>query len=42
VVHRDVKFNEEKAMICSLEREIHLHADEELVAPKEELQDDVE
>ena len=41
MVHRDVKFNEEKAMRCSLEREIQLHADEELLAPKEEPQDNV-
>jgi len=26
-------------MKCSLERELHLHADEELLAPKDELQD---
>ena len=28
VVRRDIKFHEEKAMKCSLEREPHLHADE--------------
>ena len=39
VVQRDIKFHEEKAMKCSLEREIHLHADEELLVPKDELQD---
>eukprot|EP00253_Pinus_taeda_P013768 PITA_13768 len=39
VVRRDIKFQEEKAMKCSLEREIHLHADEELLVPKDELQD---
>jgi len=39
VVQRDIKFQEEKAMKCSLEREIHLHADEELLFPKDELQD---
>jgi hypothetical protein len=37
-----VKFDEEKAMRCSLERELQLHADEEILAPKEEPQDDVE
>lgn len=42
MVHRDVKFDEEKAMICSLEREIQLHADAEILAPKEERQDDLE
>ena len=30
IVRRDIKFHEEKAMKCSLEREPHLHADEEL------------
>ena len=39
VVRRDIKFQEEKAMKCSLERELHLHEDEELLAPKDELQD---
>ena len=39
VVQRDIKFQEEKAMQCSLERELHLHADEELLIPKEELLD---
>ena len=37
VVRRDIKFQEEKAMKCSLERELHLHADEELLVPKDEL-----
>ena len=37
VVRRDIKFQEEKAMQCSLEREPHLHAKEELLVPKEEL-----
>ena len=37
VVRRDIKFQEEKAMKCSLEREPHLHADEELLVPKDEL-----
>jgi len=35
VVRRDVKFNEEKHMRCSLERELQLHADKEILAPKE-------
>jgi len=35
LVHRDVKFDEEKAMRCSLERDLQLRADEELLAPKE-------
>jgi len=39
VVRQDIKFKEEKAMKCSLEREPHLHADEELLVPKDELQD---
>lgn len=39
VVRRDIKFQEEKAMKCSVERELHLHADEELLVPKDELQD---
>ena len=42
VVHRDVKFYEKKAMRYSLERELTLHVDEELLAPKEENQDVVE
>ena len=28
-MRRDIKFNEEKAMKLSLEREIHLHAEED-------------
>ena len=39
VVRRDIKFQEEKAMKCSLERELHLHAEEELLVPKDEPQD---
>jgi len=35
-VRRDIKFNEEKAMKLSLERELHLHAEEELLVPKYE------
>jgi len=33
VVRWDIKFQEEKAMKCLLERELHLHADEELLVP---------
>ena len=36
VVHRDIKFNEVKAVKLSLERELHLHAEEELLVPKDE------
>ena len=39
VVRRDIKFHEEKAMKVSLERELHLHAEEELLVPKDEPQD---
>jgi len=39
VVRRNIKFQEEKFMKCSLERELHLHVDEELLVPKDELQD---
>lgn len=39
VVRRDIKFQEDKAMKCSLEREPHLHADGELLVPKDELKD---
>lgn len=43
MVHRDVKFDEEKAMQVSLERELELHADEDLLALEvEEPQIDVE
>jgi len=42
VVCRDVKFNEEKAMRCSLERYFQLHPYEDILAPKEEPHDDVE
>eukprot|EP00253_Pinus_taeda_P007101 PITA_07101 len=41
VVRRDIKFQEEKAMKCSLERELHLHTDEELLVPKDEPQEEV-
>ena len=39
VVRRDIKFDEEKAMQLSLERELDLHAEEELLVPKNEPQD---
>ena len=35
-VQWDIKFNEVKAMKLSLERELHLHANEELLVPKDE------
>eukprot|EP00253_Pinus_taeda_P019110 PITA_19110 len=38
-VRRDIKFQEEKTMKCSLEREPHLPANEELLVAKDELQD---
>jgi hypothetical protein len=38
-MRRDIKFNEGKAMQLSLEREIDLHAEEELLVPKDESQD---
>ena len=34
VVRQDIKFNEVKAMKLSLERELRLHAEEELLVPK--------
>jgi hypothetical protein len=39
VMRRDIKFDEVKAMRLSLEREIDLHAEEELLVPKDESQD---
>ena len=39
VVRLDIKFQEEKAMKFSLERKLHLHENEELLVPKDELQD---
>ena len=43
VVRRDVKFDEEKAMRVSLERELEIHANQEILAPKvEEPQIDLE
>ena len=38
VVRQDIKFDEEKAMRFSLERELDLHADEELLVLKNEPQ----
>ena len=42
VVRQDVKFDEEKAMGCSLERELPIPPEEELLALKEEPIDVVE
>ena len=39
IVIRDIKFDEEKTMLLSLERELDLHAEEELLVPKDESQD---
>ena len=39
VVKRDVKFEEDKTMRLSLERELKFHAGEEILAPKDEPQD---
>ena len=39
VVRRDIKFDEEKSMQFSLERELDLHVEEELFVPKDEPQD---
>jgi hypothetical protein len=39
VMRRDIKFDEGKAMRLSLERELDLHAEEELLVPKDESQD---
>jgi len=36
VVRMDLKFDEQRAMRVSLERELKLHGDEELLVPKEE------
>ena len=36
MVRRDLKFEEQKAMQVSLERELKFHAEEELLVPKEE------
>eukprot|EP00253_Pinus_taeda_P003039 PITA_03039 len=42
VVRRDVKFDEEKAMRCSLERELQIPPEEELLAPNKEAREVVE
>jgi len=42
VMRRDVKFDEEKAMRSSLERELQISSEEELLVPKEKPQEDVE
>jgi len=43
VVRRDLKFDEQKAMRISLDKELQLHAMEEFLVPKEEEpQNDVE
>jgi hypothetical protein len=39
VMRRDIKFDEGKAMRLSLERELDLHVEEELLVPKDEPQD---
>ena len=39
VMRQDIKFDERKAMRLSLERELDLHAKEELLVPKDESQD---
>jgi hypothetical protein len=36
IVRRDIKFDEGKAMQLSLERELDLHAEEELLTPKDD------
>lgn len=36
VLRKDLKFDEQRAMLVSLERELKLHGDEELLVPKEE------
>ena len=36
VVHKDIRFDEDKAMQVSLERELEIHAYEELLSPKVE------
>jgi hypothetical protein len=39
IMRRDIKFDEGKAMRLSLERELDLHVEEELLVPKDESQD---
>eukprot|EP00253_Pinus_taeda_P028592 PITA_28592 len=41
VVRRDIRFDEEKTMQVSLERELEIHADEEILTPKEVMQQSV-
>ena len=42
-MHRDLKFDEKRVMRVSLERELKLHGDEEILVPKEkEPLDDVD
>ena len=36
VVHRDVRFDDEKSIQVSLQRNLEIHADEEILAPKVE------
>jgi hypothetical protein len=38
IMRRDIKFDEGKAMRLSLERELDLHVEEELLVPKDESQ----
>jgi hypothetical protein len=38
IMRRDIKFDEGKSMRLSLERELDLHAEEELLVPKDESQ----
>jgi len=42
VERRDVKFNDKKSMWCSLERELRIPLEEEVLALKEEPQEVVE
>ena len=39
MVRQDIKLNEVKAMKLSLERKLHMHAEEELLVPKDEYVD---
>lgn len=41
-VQRDVKFDQDKAMLCSLSRELWIPPEEELLATKEDPQDVIE
>ena len=42
IVRRDIKFDEGKAMQLSLERELDLHAEEELLVPEDDQSQDVD